>query len=282
MKLNLKFCCAVVTYYPTEKELSIINKMAFCFDKLFIFDNTDTENNNVFLATCNNSKIEYLNYKHTNMGLSFAYNFVCNQALESDFDFICLLDQDSIFDNNEITKMKQYICNNFRKDIGIFAPMVFYQGEKVKASNIPEKEISWAISSGSFLSLKAYLDSPGFDSFYFIDKVDYAYCMELKKTGYKTICVNNVILKQQLGEYKKCFGLKVYCHSTIRHYYIFRNRIYYYLISNKPTLLNFLKVVYGTIKHIILISFAENNKLAKISTLFKAIKNIKDYILEKP
>ena len=71
-----------------------------------------------------------------------------------------------------------------------------------------------------------------YDEAWFMDYVDYEYCLRLQRAGYQLLRANHVLLHHQLGTVKtfRLFGteLSIKTHNAWRHYYIARNRLLMY------------------------------------------------------
>lgn len=269
----MKFCCGVTLYYPSQEEINNVLMYSKIFDHVYIFDNTDSHAYRKNRENFKNKKdITYISFGE-NKGLSVAYNSMCDLAIKNDFDYICLLDQDSSVHNEDFEKIKNKIYIDNKKNVAIYVPKIVYKHKEYKMKNDNNDcEIEWEISSGSFINLMVYMKTNKFDENYFIDRLDYDYCYQVRRLGYKIIRINDVELHQKLGEV--CSGIfsNVSQHNTIRHYYIFRNRLYFnykYYSRIKAGAISILQ----TIKHVGLIILFENNKLAKIREGYIGIKD---------
>ena len=88
------------------------------------------------------------------------------------------------------------------------------------------------ITSGSLISVAAskYVELPREDLF--LDAVDYWYCMNFKRKGYKVFIINDVILRHHLGKFQEVISRKTkkpvftYTSSSIRYYYGCRNQTF--------------------------------------------------------
>lgn len=261
MMRKKKIACGVVFYNPQPKEVKNISSYLNVFDKIYIYDNS--LNCNEEYKKINNKKIEYI-YNGKNDGLSKAYNIMCKKAIIESYNYICLLDQDSLFLKEDIIRIIDKIEKNKNDKIAIFCPQIIYKNLKDKVVNKKEEEVEWCISSGTFLDLNSFKVIGEFDENYFIDRVDSDYCYQLKKAGYKILKLNDSILKQELGNSEIKFNQVVIEHNPVRNYYIFRNRLYFYKKNKK---------IYGailpTLKQIFNVLVFEKEKLEKL-------KNMKD------
>ncbi|KRM29062.1 glycosyltransferase [Limosilactobacillus panis] len=266
-----KFACEVVTFCPDSKVIKKIKKYSEVFDKVFVYDNTPKENRNLKLISNKSNIFIYANGK--NDGLSKAYNFFLTN-LYGDFDFLCTMDQDSEFNNRDIISMFKYINKHDMSRIAVIGPHVEYKnnsGYKVERKNsISSKR--YLISSGSFLNI-SLLNSKNifFDTNYFIDRVDVDFCRQCTNNGYRVVEYGGSVLYQTLGQRTKYS--KLGNHSYKRHYYIFRNRLYF---NNKFILKRSRKIILDwlqTFKHCFYILLFEDHKVKKILQLIFALKD---------
>jgi len=273
----MKFCCGVTLYYPSKNELESIRKYREIFDFVYLFDNTDSSgrlNNEKFFF--DDDGFVYCSNK-TNEGLSVAYNIMCSQAISDGFDYICLFDQDSTILNKDVIKIIDYIHIDDMEEVAVYAPEIVYKYENIAIYSGENKargvEIAWAISSGSFINLVAYQKTEGFDENYFIDRLDYDYCLIIRRLGYKVINIKNVLLYQKLGEQGKGIFKRVSQHGALRHYYIFRNRLYFYFKRNKISIVEVIKVGLLSLKHIVKVFLLEEQKVEKVKMMICGLKD---------
>lgn len=270
----MKICIGIILYYPSVDEINRIKNYLDVFEHVYVYDNTpDIEHKKQF----HNSGIYYY-FNSSNDGMSLALNFICNQAIYDGYDFIITMDQDSIISNDSLMQMQNFINTYSMKNIGIISPTIIYnqkQEVKMKVTDEIYNYISWTITSGSAINLNIYRNTSGFDENYFIDRLDYDYCILIQKLGYKIIRINNVYLYQSLGEQRKGLFKNLSTHNPIRHYYMVRNRLYFYLKKQDQSNKQMVIVILLTIKHFLSIILVENQKAQKIRM---TIKGIKDYM----
>ena len=275
----MNFCCGVTLYYPSKEELSSILEYREIFDTVYVFDNTDSDEriiNESYYYDKDN--IQYIsNYK--NEGLSLGFNVMSHKAIAESYQYICLFDQDSLFTSENIIKMINYIKKDYSKEVAVYVPEVIYNYENKLNKNIKSEctgiEIEWAISSGSFINLSIYEKTDGFDENYFIDRLDYDYCISVRQLGYKVVKIKNTFLYQKLGEQRKGIFKGVSQHNPLRHYYIFRNRLYFYKKNDKPSIFKGIKIGLLSFKHFMIIILLEKQKNEKFKMI---IRGIRDFI----
>lgn len=265
----MKYAACVVTYNLPKEEIPRIKIYTTSFDVVYILDNSDTCDS-LDWADCDN--IIY-HWNGGNIGLPASFNWVLNKV-QGSVDYLCLLDQDSVFTNDNIESLKGYIESNsdyITHSIGIVAPYINYNGSPFRRE---EKVVyvPWVITSGSFLNVALInQDNLRYDENYFIDRCEVDFCRQLALKNYKVMLYRGAVLNQQLGEDN---GSKHTSHNPIRHYYIFRNRFYY----NKKFFSSFKRIflnVAQTIKHLGHILIYESDKVTKIKMLTIAYMDYK-------
>lgn len=277
----MKFSAGFTLFYPSKEEIEVVLNYSKIFDKIYIFDNTDKFEKQQIneLEFKNNDKIKYLSTGQ-NLGLSVALNQICKISYNDGFEYVCLFDQDSYISNDDLKKIFNIVANNNDEFVGIFCPEIIYD-DNIKNANTENSivEINWSITSGSFINLKIFDITSGFDEKYFIDRLDFDYCFYLRERNYKIIQIKNTFLYQQLGEKRIVFGMNISEHNAIRHYYVFRNRLYFYL-SKQFSFFNVFKVIILSIKHFFTILLESNSK-RKIKILWKSISDYSTGNMEK-
>ena len=276
-------------YNPTKDINDNINSYINGIDKLYVVDNSSIDNKSLLNK---NKKIVYIpNFE--NLGIATALNIGAKRAIEDGYDFLLTMDQDSCFNDNDIIKMidmiEKYpedkeIENQFGSNIsqiGLFSPLHVVNndfnimGEPHSKYDSPLN----VMTSGNIINLKIYQEMNGFKDDFFIDCVDFEYCMHLKKKCYNIIRNNSIILNHKLGNYitKKVFKKKysTFEHNHIRRYYIVRNRHYlcdmYWNDFNEYCRLE----KKCTLKELKLVWLCEKNKIKKTYYMLKGFIDYK-------
>ena len=236
----MKFAGVVVLFNPGENINENIKTYINGIDKLYVVDNSLVDNSNIL---DNNKKIFYIpNYK--NLGIATALNIGANKAIKDGYDYLLTMDQDSKFRDNDIIKMtnmirkypedneiKKMFGNNLSK-IALFSPLHVINNDP-SIMGMPSTKYDSPLNvmtSGNIINLKIYKKIGGFRDDFFIDCVDFEYCMHFKKEGFSLVRNNSIKLNHELGNYicKRIFGkqYQTFEHNYIRRYYIIRNRHY--------------------------------------------------------
>lgn len=269
----MKFAAAITLYNPTKVQLKHCLEYIDSFDQVYIMDNSE----NIDLSMEDFFKSPGFKYikMNGNEGLSKAFNMVLEEESINSIEYLCTLDQDSVFSAEDIGCMKQFIGTLSKQNnkVGIVAPVIDYGWGVIKTVGFEKRER--VITSGSFLNLNVIRkNNIRYDEKYFIDKFEIDFCRQLRLKGYDIIVYFGAKLIQQLGE---AGSKKHSSHSALRHYYLFRNRFYFnhkFYKWSKRYLLNFLQ----TGRHCCSIILYESNKCEKIKELFVASA---DYIKGK-
>ncbi|MBM6615368.1 glycosyltransferase [Desemzia sp. RIT804] len=285
----MEISIGIILYFPTIENINQILTLKDLVEKIYLYDNTDDKEvaSKIKKQFSNHMNFEYINGK-TNDGMAKALNNLCKRAIKHKHDFIITLDQDSIFEKEEIEEYIYIIKKEVNKDygIGLFGPQIVYLDGKLSVSdskkktnnNTNELQITnreWIITSGSAINLSIFSNMEGFDEKYFIDRVDHDYCKQLRNHNKKIVQINNIQLYQHLGNNTKNILMYTYSeHNSLRNYYMFRNRIYYY---NKfyEGVEKQLKIVLGSAKQMILILIFDKNKYSKIKKIVEGYQSYK-------
>ena len=257
----------IVTYNPDilalEKNIQSIMPQV---DELFIFDN-GSGNADAIKDIQNRFKFQAV-FSDQNVGLGKAYNTIVNQNI-SNFEYFVTFDQDTFILENTIQTLLSILNEN--QEIGILGPVFSRDKAAVSKEGNLLYKTSIIQSCAVFRSISA-IKVGGFNEDYFIDSVDFEYCLRIIQNGYKVAVFDGVTIKHDLGEQKKSFGIRYFSHNKLRNYYIARNHVdiskkyftafpYFILKKNMFFILHISKVI-----------FLERDA-EKIRYLIKGIKN---------
>ncbi len=265
----MRICACVVLYNPTNV-FSNINSYPSFVEKVYIIDNSSVSHIDEIRQSIN-KKYEYY-FLGENKGIAYALNLSCKLAMNSKFDFILTMDQDSVFPSDKYNDLiLKYLNSKIIDEYGVL-------GLNFNSSSMEEKivDTNFWITSGGFVNLKNYSKILGFKSELFIDYVDFELGEQFQKIGKKIGYINNISLQHTIGNpIKKKFFLKeITClnHSPIRYYYRYRNSLYLYK-NNKRFYRKkyFHDLIIDTLK----ILLFEPNKLEKIKMIKLGRKDAK-------
>ncbi|MEP6513330.1 MAG: hypothetical protein ABJA79_05645 [Parafilimonas sp.] len=228
----MKIAAVVILYHPTENTVSNIQSYYDYAEKIFVFDNTETESKiqDKLLAF---HKIEF-HHDFKNEGIAKRLNDACEMAMQNQFEWLLTMDQDSYFSNTAIADY--FNCfNNYapKENIAMFGTKFGRQPEQFSNSCL-STETDELITSGMLVNLSLFKKIGNFDEALFIDAIDKDYCVRASMLGYSGIQFSNIYLTHQLGvevnrsSIKSFFLLKKQkiIHSPLRCYYMYRNMLY--------------------------------------------------------
>lgn len=256
---------AIVIAYNIEEKIILqnINSYKNYVDKVIIVDNSDKENK---LNELCDEKIAYLKL-NDNLGIAKALNEGIYYAIKNNYKFVLTMDQDSKFNNNLIEEYSK----NYEKDIIIYSPNYIIERKHKKEYKVDSQYLYWTMTSGNLINLELFQKVGMFKEEFFIDGVDYEYCLRARKNGYKILQCNRAILLHNPGitKIKKIlfWNYKYGYMSPTRMYYQIRNLKY---ISKEYK--SFRAELIIIIKFLKIVLLFDNKK--EFFTMFK--KGIKD------
>lgn len=248
---NFKVAAYITAYQDIEalhKTITAIQKQSYPIAEIFIVDNSQ----NPIISEKNYQNI-IVDYHPENIGVDGGINIAIKWALEKEYNFLWLFDQDSqpTPDSLEIllTKYQELSAKNY--NIGIIAPKIIdintlqeFPGyvfqdykfvPKSKYSQIDNYYTCDAvITSGSLVNLNAAKSVALPKGDLFLDAVDYSYCMNFRKQGYEVIVVKEISMEHRLGNYSQVKDrlskineqITTFTCSPSRYYYACRNHTY--------------------------------------------------------
>ena len=283
----MKVAGVVVLYNPDDSVLNNIETYIELLDELYVIDNTPIPNNNEKMFK--NNKIRYIS-NNGNKGIANALNVGAQEAIKTDSEWLLTMDQDSSFKNNSLKKMIDFL-NELKNgkmmgevlgfsydELGVLSALQrteINKNDKLKGLDYPLV----VMTSGNLINLNVYKKIGGFKDLFFIDAVDFEYCLNVKKHKYEVVQMNTAELNHHLGniQKKRFLGKTLYVtnHNAIRRYYITRNRHYLFDLYNKD-FLDYCAIELGrTRSELIKIILFEKDKIKKIKAIYRGYKDYK-------
>jgi len=180
--MNISIC--FVIYFP---EQTILERIKIAYESgyiIYIYDNSPK------VSFVRNFCKELSNCKYLtcgkNVGLGFGISNLCGQAFYEGSDTLLFFDQDTCFTKetlNYIDGFYQFRKNEFKS----FAAIQFSNNINNQESNFDKfilETSSLLISSGSLFNLKALEKINWHNTTYFVDGVDYEFCLRAKINGF--------------------------------------------------------------------------------------------------
>lgn len=263
-----------VLYNPKVDVLENLKSYLHKVDKVFLVDNSDSSNQEMFSELKNPAQIEYIS-NHENLGIATALNIGCKAALKDGFKWVLTMDQDSkIMELPEAFRHKLAEKNK----TALYYPTYIINGEPYKYQICENGKPLVVMTSGNFIDLEAFSVVGGFEDKLFIDYVDFDYCLKLKNYGFELEKIEGYKIAHELGKSTviKNFLFKVLLtnHPVLRRYYITRNKLYM-LKKYKNVTAFYDKEKYTLLKEIAKIILFEQGKFQKLNAMYTAYQDFK-------
>ena len=229
---NTRLAAVVILYHPTAETITNIASYYDFFDKVFIYDNTES-GPELIEELESFSKIVY-HHDHLNLGIAARLNAAAEEAIADGFNWLFTLDQDSYFSLETLsTYIEHFRSFQQQETVAMFG----IEHEAYKLQTLDKNyfsETDHLITSGTIVNLVTYQQIGPFDEQLFIDLVDIEYSIRARKCGYRIIQFHDLLFNHQIGKMvnrssiKSLFLVKKNkeIHSPIRCYYIYRNSLY--------------------------------------------------------
>lgn len=219
----------VVLYEPGKEVIDNIKSYINYVDKIYLVDNSEKANYNIPTSIdgdWDDSKVQYEKVGE-NKGIAYALNKGMKYAIAEGFQWVLTMDQDSSFGNDLIAYYTEAINTLKHSDVAILTPRYLTDRNNLKEKKALYSEVYWSMQSANLINVSVYEKVGCFREEFFIDCVDYEYCLRCKKNGYKIICCNKAVLKHSPATTKVLKAVfvevKYGVASPLRIYYQVRN-----------------------------------------------------------
>jgi rhamnosyltransferase len=229
-------CGVIVTYHPTPKMLENVPEILAQVQGLIGVDNGSTSDELEPVRVMSQSFGFQLIENGENLGIAEALNQGVRWARNGGYPWVILFDQDSRITEGFLCQMfADWRSHPDRERVGSIHP------KYVDPDTGTEPVVRRARDGGPVLSLTSgalmptwIFDKIGeFASEYFIDCVDFEYCLRIRAAGYLIADSREAVLMHAAGRAKEKlsflgFSFRPTHHSVVRRYYMSRNRIALY------------------------------------------------------
>ncbi|HDS1220384.1 glycosyltransferase family 2 protein [Stenotrophomonas sp. MA5] len=241
-----RVCAVIVTYGPDPELLRrVVDSVLQQVGHLVVFDN-GSRGVDVQALLGAAPGISLLASPH-NVGLGSALNRSYEQAQSLGFDYVLLMDQDSVLEPGMVdvlgTALVELAGNEriaavgpqFRDArSGMLAPFVrfgFPFNHKLRGGPGQRISCDFLITSGSLVPMSALRDIGAMDESLFIDNLDMDWCFRAKRSGHALYGICDAQMSHSIGEELLPSRAKpdgVIVHKPFRLYFIMRNRVLLY------------------------------------------------------
>jgi rhamnosyltransferase len=267
-------CAVVTTYRPDDGFPERIQKVRQQVGLVVIMDDGNSDEN-VHRLTRWFAEVPkvILNHNTENSGIAVSLNIGVSIARNTGYKWILMLDDDSLILPNMVERLLRYSSQiHGKKPIALTGMSYVHSVNELSGNNYLGNLATWSekrgiITSGSLFSIETYDKVGPFRDEFFIDSVDYDFCLRARRKGYGIIKFNEIGFVHSLGRISfhgfACRPIKTYNYSNIRLYYLFRNTTVLAkenLIYDTPY---FLAVFFGQLKTLFKVLFLEEQKITK-------------------
>ncbi|MCX7748854.1 MAG: glycosyltransferase family 2 protein [Clostridia bacterium] len=275
-------CSVIITYNPDEELPRRLTRIKSQADRIVIVDNGSNQASVSRLKLLENDEKMILILNPQNEGIARALNQGIKKAQELGYAWVLLFDQDTKPHENMVEEYRKiYLEYPVKEKIGVVGANfteVATSKKDLEFENTHGRswiETKIVITSGSLVSIEAYHKVQGFRDGFFIDAVDFEYCLKLIHQGYKVITSVKPLMLHSLGKTTQHRFLwkvtKTTNHPPVRRYYMVRNNIV--LVNEyffKETKWCFAKIL-DIVKWIVLIVLFEEQKWTKLKYILKGL-----------
>ena len=233
-----RICAILVTYRPWPGVLANLEAVRRQVRHVIVVDNGSSDNSQALLASLAGDPAVELVFNRENLGIATALNQGVTRALARDFDWIATFDQDSTVPEGYIAGLlAAHATYPERERVAVLAPLyrdrhlgfVFSPGGPMTADSQDDVPVSVTATSGNLVSAAALRAVGGFRDDFFIDLVDFEFCLRCRRAGWLVLEVRRVILDHAVGRLRQRRLLwkraKINDYDAFRRYYQARNRL---------------------------------------------------------
>lgn len=186
-----------ITYSPSHSLLCRLQEALKAGYDIYIFDNSPENAITRSFVKENTNYLKQISYftSGKNVGLGFGLSTICAHAYYDSYPALIFFDQDTVFNNDTLQFIRDFYDRNTDLDRA-YSAIVFNSKniDTLDSFDVPVKDVQLAINSGSLYFLKNLKKMNWHNIKYFVDCVDYEFCLSSNNFGFK------------IGEYTKTPG----------------------------------------------------------------------------
>lgn len=228
-----RICGVVVTYNPPPDLADNLLAISRQVDAVIVIDNNSSSPDPGPMLSAAPIRNVYHIRNAENLGLATALNQGVRHAIEHQYHWVILFDQDSTPPAGFVDSLlSAYEACPYRSQVGLLGPVYFDResGAFLFGKRSPGyAPVTTTWTSGSLIPIEVFRRCGLFEDGYFIDSVDHEFCLRLRTHGYVILQVPEAQLSHSLGQLRphRLFGRETFisAHSALRWYYMGRNRV---------------------------------------------------------
>ncbi|HET7535201.1 MAG TPA: glycosyltransferase family 2 protein [Candidatus Didemnitutus sp.] len=228
----------VVTYHPGPAVLANLAALRSQVGHVFVIENTADASSGQLLSTLSGDPGIEVVFNPANFGLAAALNQGLKRALACGCEWIATFDQDSTVPAGYVDRLlAARAARPATERIAVLAPLyrdknlgfLFSPAGPLVPGDESSVSVSVTATSGNLVSAAALAEVGGWRSDYFIDCVDFEFCLRCRRAGWTVLEVRSVVLDHEPGRWqqREWFGKarRFNDYSAERRYYQARNRV---------------------------------------------------------
>lgn len=211
----------VVVFHPPEEFHAHLWALAGQVERVVVVDNTPGPGAAVLAAGGLPPNASWRPLGE-NRGIAHALNVGIEEAERGSFDWLAAFDQDTDVTEGYVARLLAAAGDD--PEVGMVVPWL-----ESEAGPAVSGEVRKAITSGSLTRVAAFARTGRYREEFFIDYVDFEFCIRLRQCGYRILQDGSTVLRHAIGSPRegRIAGLPVVTtnHAAIRRYYKVRNRV---------------------------------------------------------
>lgn len=281
-----RVAAAFISYNCTDELPRNIEVLAPQVEWTFVIDNGSSSASAETLRRVSDLPQVTLIRLPENLGIAAALNVAMREIHAGGYAWAVTMDQDSRPDAQLVTKLLT-AANAADKPIAIVAPLIFSDSDNSLIQGwIPDLRSEHALvihqtlvcmTSGSLANVETWRIVNGFDDAFFIDYVDNEYCLRCLKHGFYTWQSFEAKIFHKLGARRfhriGSYRFSATHHSAWRRYFITRNRLNVGLKFWGTQRAYVINDIRNMIIELLKILLVEDQKLAKILSVGRGIRD---------
>jgi rhamnosyltransferase len=261
-----RVCAVVITYHPQPEDIGDLASIREQVQYAVVVDNASDDRSLMSLREKCQSLDVHLIENAANLGIAAALNTGIRWAISKGCEWVALFDQDSKPEPGFVEKLLlEFTLRRGHEKCGIMVPALAdaRSNRPLDFERTKTGELLAVQTSGSVMPTVVFEQEGWFDESFFIDCVDYDYCLRIKDRGWKFEQCRDALLRHKPASYKeyRVLGRRIFAvtnYSATRRYYRTRNIIWMFRKHWKTNLAFCLHLNWSNMKDLIKIIVEQN------------------------